>query len=36
MFLMYYEENGKRIYTFSKVDPAGNPTKSAHPGKLNH
>ncbi|CAF4451291.1 unnamed protein product, partial [Adineta steineri] len=32
MFLMYYlSEKGERIYTFKKVDPAGNPTLSAHP-----
>lgn len=31
---MYYlDEEGKRVYTFSKTDPNGEPTKSAHPGK---
>lgn len=33
MFLMYYEVEGKRVYTFAKTDPNGNPTKSAHPGE---
>lgn len=33
MFLMYYEVDGKRVYTFAKTDPNGNPTKSAHPGE---
>ncbi|GFH19582.1 uncharacterized protein HaLaN_16548, partial [Haematococcus lacustris] len=32
MYLMYYENaNGERVYTMAKVDPDGNPTKSAHP-----
>ncbi|CAF0863715.1 unnamed protein product [Adineta ricciae] len=35
MFLMYYlNEKGERVYTFKKVDPAGNPTQSAHPAKF--
>ncbi|KAK4336642.1 hypothetical protein RND71_044048 [Anisodus tanguticus] len=34
MFLMYYLENDKRIYTLSKTDPYGNPTKSAHPARF--
>ena len=37
MYLMYYlDENKKRIYTLSKVDPTGRPTFSAHPGLLLH
>ncbi|CAF3509094.1 unnamed protein product [Adineta steineri] len=27
-------EKGERVYTFKKVDPAGNPTLSAHPAKF--
>ncbi|CAH0388567.1 unnamed protein product [Bemisia tabaci] len=35
MFLMYYlDDNGKRVYTFQKVDPKGNPTMSAHPARF--
>ncbi|XP_026470121.1 H/ACA ribonucleoprotein complex subunit 3-like [Ctenocephalides felis] len=35
MYLMYYlNENGKRMYTLKKVDPAGNPTLSAHPARF--
>lgn len=35
MYLMYYlGENGQRVYTLKKVDPAGNPTKSAHPARF--
>ncbi|XP_026470120.1 H/ACA ribonucleoprotein complex subunit 3-like [Ctenocephalides felis] len=35
MYLMYYlNESGKRMYTLKKVDPAGNPTLSAHPARF--
>ncbi|XP_008473342.1 H/ACA ribonucleoprotein complex subunit 3 isoform X2 [Diaphorina citri] len=35
MYLMYYlGEDGKRVYTLKKVDPAGNPTVSAHPARF--
>ncbi|XP_017786012.1 PREDICTED: H/ACA ribonucleoprotein complex subunit 3 [Nicrophorus vespilloides] len=35
MYLMYYlNEEGKRVYTLKKVDPAGNPTSSAHPARF--
>ncbi|KAL6762083.1 H/ACA ribonucleoprotein complex, subunit Nop10 [Haematococcus lacustris] len=35
MYLMYYENaNGERVYTMAKVDPDGNPTKSAHPARF--
>ncbi len=32
---MYYDNpEGKRVYTLSKVDPAGKPTFSAHPARF--
>jgi len=32
---MYYlSEEGKRVYTLAKVDPAGRPTLSAHPARF--
>jgi len=35
MHLMYYvDDQGKRVYTLSKVDPAGRPTISAHPARF--
>ena len=35
MCLMYYlSPEGKRVYTLAKVDPAGNPTFSAHPARF--
>ncbi|XP_018579664.1 H/ACA ribonucleoprotein complex subunit 3 [Anoplophora glabripennis] len=34
MYLMYYLENGKRVYTLKKTDPWGNPTESAHPARF--
>eukprot|EP00199_Chlamydomonas_sp_CCMP681_P007654 CAMPEP_0119106644 /NCGR_PEP_ID=MMETSP1180-20130426/5506_1 /TAXON_ID=3052 ORGANISM="Chlamydomonas cf sp, Strain CCMP681" /NCGR_SAMPLE_ID=MMETSP1180 /ASSEMBLY_ACC=CAM_ASM_000741 /LENGTH=64 /DNA_ID=CAMNT_0007092009 /DNA_START=85 /DNA_END=279 /DNA_ORIENTATION=- len=35
MYLMYYDdEAGTRTYTLKKLDPAGNPTKSAHPARF--
>ncbi|KJE96490.1 hypothetical protein CAOG_06810 [Capsaspora owczarzaki ATCC 30864] len=34
MYLMYYEENGKRQYTMKKTAPDGTPTKSAHPARF--
>ncbi|EEB15416.1 H/ACA ribonucleoprotein complex subunit, putative [Pediculus humanus corporis] len=35
MYLRYYlDEKGERVYTFSKVDPNGRPTSSAHPAKF--
>ena len=34
MYLMYYmSEEGNRVYTLAKTDPAGNPTFSAHPAR---
>ena len=34
MYLMYYmSEEGSRVYTLAKTDPAGNPTFSAHPAR---
>ncbi|CEP01456.1 hypothetical protein PBRA_002062 [Plasmodiophora brassicae] len=34
MHLMYYMEDGKRVYTLKKVDPRGMPTHSAHPARF--
>ncbi|CAH3042169.1 hypothetical protein pdam_00013422 [Pocillopora damicornis] len=35
MHLMYYLNNeGKRVYTLKKIDPLGQPTKSAHPARF--
>ena len=34
MHLQVYTENGKRIYTLKKVDPAGSATISAHPARF--
>ncbi|KAJ8925867.1 hypothetical protein NQ315_009719 [Exocentrus adspersus] len=34
MYLMYYLENGKRVYTLNKTDPWGKPTLSAHPARF--
>jgi len=34
MYLMYYLENGARVYTLNKVDPTGKPTLSAHPARF--
>eukprot|EP00195_Chlamydomonas_chlamydogama_P015503 CAMPEP_0202899896 /NCGR_PEP_ID=MMETSP1392-20130828/9200_1 /ASSEMBLY_ACC=CAM_ASM_000868 /TAXON_ID=225041 /ORGANISM="Chlamydomonas chlamydogama, Strain SAG 11-48b" /LENGTH=64 /DNA_ID=CAMNT_0049586191 /DNA_START=79 /DNA_END=273 /DNA_ORIENTATION=+ len=35
MYLMYYlDESGNRVYTLKKIDPEGNPTKSAHPARF--
>ncbi|CAB1113559.1 unnamed protein product [Ectocarpus sp. 8 AP-2014] len=34
MHLMYYLENGKRVYTLKKANPAGNLTESAHPARF--
>ncbi|XP_050422898.1 H/ACA ribonucleoprotein complex subunit 3 [Adelges cooleyi] len=35
MQLRYYKgEDGNRVYTLKKVDPAGNPTLSAHPARF--
>lgn len=35
MYLMYFlDDEGKRVYTLSKVDPKGNPTLSAHPARF--
>ncbi|CAM9375556.1 unnamed protein product, partial [Chrysoparadoxa australica] len=35
MHLMYYMgEDGKRIYTLKKEDPAGNASCSAHPARF--
>ncbi|XP_035285401.1 H/ACA ribonucleoprotein complex subunit 3 [Anguilla anguilla] len=35
MFLQFYlNESGERIYTLKKVDPAGQPTSSAHPARF--
>ncbi|GLV45862.1 uncharacterized protein CBL_11659 [Carabus blaptoides fortunei] len=32
---MYYlDEQGKRVYTLKKTDPAGKPTFSAHPARF--
>jgi len=32
---MYYlSSEGQRVYTLAKVDPAGNPTFSAHPARF--
>jgi Nucleolar RNA-binding protein, Nop10p family len=34
MHLMYYMEEGKRVYTLKKTAPDGSPTHSAHPGTM--
>lgn len=34
MHLMYFEENGKRIYTLEKGSPTGQIAKSAHPARF--
>eukprot|EP00752_Nemacystus_decipiens_P004226 g3860.t1 len=34
MHLMYYLENGKRVYTLKKANPKGNLTESAHPARF--
>ncbi|XP_034020793.1 H/ACA ribonucleoprotein complex subunit 3 [Thalassophryne amazonica] len=35
MFLQFYlSENGDRVYTLKKVDPAGQPTSPAHPARF--
>ncbi|KAI3634899.1 hypothetical protein MIR68_007280 [Amoeboaphelidium protococcarum] len=34
MFLMYYEENGRRVYTLKKTTKDGLNTKSAHPARF--
>ncbi|XP_054851019.1 H/ACA ribonucleoprotein complex subunit 3 [Eublepharis macularius] len=35
MFLQFYiNEQGDRVYTLKKVDPAGQPTCSAHPARF--
>ncbi|KAG9328138.1 hypothetical protein JZ751_020418 [Albula glossodonta] len=35
MFLQFFlNENGERVYTLKKVDPAGQPTSSAHPARF--
>ena len=37
MYLMYYmSEEGNRVYTLAKTDPAGNPTFSAHPARWSY
>ncbi|QDZ24872.1 H/ACA ribonucleoprotein complex protein [Chloropicon primus] len=34
MYLMYYTEEGKRVYTLKKVTPGDQPTESAHPARF--
>ena len=35
MYLMYFtNDEGKRVYTLDKVDPTGQPTRSAHPARF--
>ena len=34
MYLMYYTEDGKRVYTLKKVTPGSQPTESAHPARF--
>nr|XP_056719852.1 H/ACA ribonucleoprotein complex subunit 3 [Euleptes europaea] len=35
MFLLFYlNEQGDRVYTLKKTDPAGEPTCSAHPARF--
>eukprot|EP00884_Botryococcus_braunii_P021343 jgi/Botrbrau1/7893/Bobra.9_2s0066.1 len=34
MYLMYYLENGDRVYTLQKCAPDGTPTMSAHPARF--
>jgi len=34
MYLMYYTEEGKRVYTLKKVTPGSVPTESAHPARF--
>lgn len=35
MLLRYYRgEDGTRVYTLKNIDPAGNPTLSAHPARF--
>jgi len=34
MHLMFYIEDGQRVYTLLKTDPHGNPTQSAHPARF--
>eukprot|EP00794_Sanderia_malayensis_P010692 gene10692-11829_t len=34
MHLMYYMNEGNRVYTLQKTDPNGNPTISAHPARF--
>jgi H/ACA ribonucleoprotein complex subunit 3 len=31
---MYYEKDGKRVYTLKKTSPDGGITKSAHPARF--
>ncbi len=34
MYLMYFNEEGKRVYTLKKVNPSDKPTESAHPARF--
>ena len=34
MYLMYYNEDGKRVYTLKKLTPGSTPTESAHPARF--
>ncbi|XP_063911859.1 H/ACA ribonucleoprotein complex subunit 3-like [Zophobas morio] len=35
MYLMYHlDQDGNRVYTLDKNDPAGKPTVSAHPARF--
>ncbi|XP_074603792.1 nop10 ribonucleoprotein [Brevipalpus obovatus] len=34
MFLMFYMENGQRVYTLKKIAPDGTMTTPAHPARF--
>ena len=34
MYLMYFTEDGKRVYTLKKLTPKDTPTESAHPARF--